>query len=172
MVGDSIDNIPGIKGVGDKTARALLAEHGSLEVIYEHLDEMKPGLRKKLEEGRERAFSSRDLTRLRLDEPLGEDDLQRGQMKRKELAALLGRYAMKNLAQRLLGNAAQAEELYKAALNGGADANIALTRLGIAQYDQGKYAEAKANFEKVAGIRQPIARLWLALIASKAGTAS
>ena len=68
-------------------------------------------------------------------------------------------------------NAAQAEELYKAALNGGADANIALTRLGIAQYDQGKYAEAKANFEKVAGIRQPIARLWLALIASKAGTA-
>ena len=110
MVGDSIDNVPGIKGVGDKTARALLAEHGSLEAIYEHLDEMKPGLRKKLEEGRERAFSSRDLTRLRLDEPLGEDDLQQGQIKRKELAALLDRYAMKNLAQRLLGNAAHAEE--------------------------------------------------------------
>jgi tetratricopeptide (TPR) repeat protein len=64
------------------------------------------------------------------------------------------------------GNAAQAEELYKAALNG-ADANVALTRLGIAQYDQGKYAEAKANFEKVTGPRQPVARLWLALIGSK-----
>ena len=65
------------------------------------------------------------------------------------------------------GNAAQAEELYKAALNGATDANVALTRLGIAQYDQGKYADAKANFEKVTGPRQPVARLWLALIGSK-----
>ncbi|OCC24509.1 hypothetical protein MB02_03190 [Croceicoccus estronivorus] len=69
-----------------------------------------------------------------------------------------------NLADAFLsyGDAAQAEDLYKAALaSGGADANMALTRLGIAQYDQGKYAEAKANFEKVSGMRQPLARLWV-----------
>ena len=41
------------------------------------------------------------------------------------------------------------------------------TVLGIAQYDQGKYAEAKANFEKVTGPRQAVARLWLALIGTK-----
>ncbi|AZI37911.1 hypothetical protein NT2_13_00430 [Caenibius tardaugens NBRC 16725] len=66
------------------------------------------------------------------------------------------------------GNAAQAEELFKAALTGSPDANAALTRLGIAQYDQGKFAEAKANFEKVTGPRQQVARLWLALIGNKA----
>ncbi len=66
------------------------------------------------------------------------------------------------------GNAAQAEELYKAALNGSPDQNTALTRLGIAQYDQGKFAEAKANFQKVTGPRQAVVRLWLALIGNKA----
>lgn len=65
------------------------------------------------------------------------------------------------------GNAAQAEELYKAALNGSPDQNAALTRLGIAQYDQGKLAEAKANFAKVTGARQPVARLWLAFLGTK-----
>lgn len=71
------------------------------------------------------------------------------------------------------GDAAQAEELYKVALaTGGVDANVALTRLGIAQYDQGKYAEAKANFEKVTGMRQPLARLWVIQAGNKmAGTA-
>ena len=68
----------------------------------------------------------------------------------------------------------QAEALYKAALaSGGADANVALTRLGIAQLEQGKVAEAKASFEKVTGVRQPLARLWLIHIAnSTAGGAS
>jgi len=70
MVGDTIDNVPGIKGVGDKTARALLAEYGSLEGIYDHLEGMKQGLRQKLEEGKETAFQSRELTRLRFDDPL------------------------------------------------------------------------------------------------------
>ncbi|HDR14309.1 MAG TPA: 5'-3' exonuclease, partial [Desulfobacteraceae bacterium] len=53
MVGDSVDNVPGIKGVGDKTARTLLASYGSLEKVYENLEDMKPALRKKLEEGYE-----------------------------------------------------------------------------------------------------------------------
>ncbi|HBG14631.1 MAG TPA: hypothetical protein DDW96_04835, partial [Synergistaceae bacterium] len=96
---------PGIKGVGDKTARALLAEHGSLEGVYEHLDEMKPALRKKLEEGRDTVFASRDLTRLRLDEPLREEDLRLEKRKEAELAALLDRFALKKLAERLLKGA-------------------------------------------------------------------
>ena len=65
------------------------------------------------------------------------------------------------------GDAAQAESMFTAALNGSPDQNAALTRLGIAQYDQGKYAEAKATFGKVTGNRQPLARLWLALIGTK-----
>lgn len=70
------------------------------------------------------------------------------------------------------GEAAKAEALYKAALTkSGVDKDRVLTRLGIAQYDQGKYAEAKAAFSQIGGTRAPMAKLWLALIKSKAPTA-
>ncbi|MFA6220277.1 MAG: hypothetical protein WC692_10955 [Erythrobacter sp.] len=60
-----------------------------------------------------------------------------------------------------LGRPAEAEEFYaKAGTIAGADTALTLTRLGVAQFDQGKFAEAKASFDKVTGIRQPIARLW------------
>jgi hypothetical protein len=65
--------------------------------------------------------------------------------------------------------AAKAEELYKLALaKPGVDANRALTRLGIAQFDQRKYVEAQASFAKVTGPRMPLARLWGGYAASKA----
>lgn len=74
-----------------------------------------------------------------------------------------------------LGEAAKAEELYKLGLQkGGArlDKDRALTRQGIAQLDQGKLAEARDSFSKVAGSRQTLAKLWLILIDQKsAGTA-
>lgn len=67
------------------------------------------------------------------------------------------------------GRAAQAEDLYKLALaKPGVDANRALTRLGIAQFDQGKYADAQASFAKVTGPRMALARLWSGYAASKA----
>jgi hypothetical protein len=68
------------------------------------------------------------------------------------------------------GQDAQAEELYKIALTkSGVDTQRALTRLGIAQVDQGKYADAQATFAKVTGPRKVIAQLWSAYAAQKAG---
>ena len=66
------------------------------------------------------------------------------------------------------GDAAKAEALYAMALTkSGVDKDRVLTRLGIAQYDQGNYAGARANFKQVGGTRAPLARLWLALVNSK-----
>lgn len=67
LLGDTSDNIPGVKGVGQKGAAKLLAEYGSLERIYENLDALAPGVRKRLEEGRDDAFLSRTLVTLRCD---------------------------------------------------------------------------------------------------------
>ena len=54
LLGDSSDNIPGVKGIGEKTARQLIGQWGSLEGIYDHLGDIpSPSLRRKLEEGRE-----------------------------------------------------------------------------------------------------------------------
>ncbi len=72
LVGDTADNIPGVKGIGDKTAIQLLTEYGSLDGIYQNLENIaKAGLRKNLEEGRESARLSKSLTVLRDDLDLG-----------------------------------------------------------------------------------------------------
>ncbi|QCI28571.1 DNA polymerase I [Caminibacter pacificus] len=67
LVGDSSDNIPGVKGVGVKTAAKLINQYQTLENIYEHIDEIKGALKKKLIEGKENAFLSRELVTLKTD---------------------------------------------------------------------------------------------------------
>ena len=61
LMGDSSDNIPGVKGIGEKTAVSLIQQAGSVEGLYKQLDEMTltPSVRKKLSEGRESAENSR-----------------------------------------------------------------------------------------------------------------
>lgn len=67
LMGDSSDNIPGVPGVGEKTAINLLNQFASIDEIYAHLDEIPQKIRTKLENGRELAFISRDLARIRKD---------------------------------------------------------------------------------------------------------
>ncbi|NLK18823.1 MAG: DNA polymerase I [Synergistaceae bacterium] len=68
LLGDAADNVPGVPGVGDKTAKKLLADHGDLDGIYAGLDSLKPALRKKLEENREQAYRSKELVTLLCEE--------------------------------------------------------------------------------------------------------
>ena len=67
LLGDSSDNVPGVRGIGEKSAVKLLEEYVSLDGIYRHLDSLSKGLRSKLEEGRTDAYLSRDLVRLKND---------------------------------------------------------------------------------------------------------
>ena len=60
LLGDSSDNVPGVRGIGEKSAVKLLEEYVSLDGIYRHLDSLSKGLRSKLEEGRADAYMSRD----------------------------------------------------------------------------------------------------------------
>lgn len=70
LMGDASDNIPGVKGVGKKTAAKLLEKFDNLEAIYANLESLKPGLRKKLEAGRDAAFLSRKLAQIVTDLPV------------------------------------------------------------------------------------------------------
>ena len=67
LVGDSSDNIPGVKGVGVKTASKLINQYKTLENLYEHIDEIKGALQKKLISDKENAFLSRKLVTLKTD---------------------------------------------------------------------------------------------------------
>ncbi len=83
LMGDSSDNIPGVPGIGEKTALKLIAEYGSLDGVYEILPTAKhtPSVRAKLESGRESAYLSRTLATIHREVPLGltlEDVTNRG----------------------------------------------------------------------------------------------
>ena len=64
LYGDTADNIPGVHGVGVKTASKLLNDYGDLDGIYAHIDEIKGAMQKKLADGKKDAYFSRDLVRL------------------------------------------------------------------------------------------------------------
>jgi 5'-3' exonuclease len=70
LMGDTSDNYPGVKGIGEKTAQKLLAEYGSIEGILENLASLSPGIRKKIEADLEMLHLSRDLATIRCDVPL------------------------------------------------------------------------------------------------------
>ena len=83
LTGDSADNIPGVKGIGPKTAAGLLAEYDTIEGIYSHIDKLKPAAAKKMTENRESCMMSRELVRLDFETPVDKtvedfstDDLQ------------------------------------------------------------------------------------------------
>lgn len=77
LMGDTVDNIPGVKGIGEKTAIALIQQFRSLENLFEHLDDLGKTklrgvarIRKALEDGKSTAFLSRDLATVKIDVPI------------------------------------------------------------------------------------------------------
>ncbi len=73
LVGDSSDNIPGVKGIGEKTASKLLQQFQDIDEIYAHLDDVAPTARRRLEDQRDQAELSRELARIVTDLPVAFD---------------------------------------------------------------------------------------------------
>ena len=74
MMGDSVDNIPGLPGVGDKTARKFIAQYGSMENLLANTHEIKGKLREKIDENKELGILSKKLARILLDVPVSFDE--------------------------------------------------------------------------------------------------
>ena len=105
LMGDSSDNIPGVPGIGEKTAFKLISEEGSLDNIYARLEDIKltPSVRAKMENGKESAFMSRALATIKRDVPLGIvlDDIANNGLVRPTLRELLLRYNLMSALKRL-----------------------------------------------------------------------
>ena len=104
LMGDSADNIPGAKGVGDKTAKKLIGQFGSVEGVYENLDQLKGKQKENIENSREQVMLSKELATISLDVPiqLAPDDLERKEFNREELTNLFNDLEFKNIANRVL----------------------------------------------------------------------
>ncbi len=104
LMGDSSDNIPGVKGIGPKGAQKLLQEFGTLDSIYENLEKIPEKIRQKLIEDRANAYLSRELATIALDAPIEMPDPDKITFRPELLArakAFLGEYEINYLKKRL-----------------------------------------------------------------------
>ena len=102
--GDPSDNLPGVPGIGEKTASKLISTYDDLEGIFEHLDELPPKQRQNLGDARDRVFLNRTMSRLRRDLELdvAPDSLRQGAWDREQVRTLFDQLAFRTLMPRLL----------------------------------------------------------------------
>jgi len=103
LMGDSSDNIPGVRGVGKKTAAVLLESYDTLDNVYANLDELKPGLRGRLEAGRENAYLSQKLATIvtDLDISFNLEDARPGHFDSQDVRSLFRELEFNSLTKRL-----------------------------------------------------------------------
>ena len=102
LMGDTSDNIPGVPGIGEKTALALLHEFGTLDNIFENLDKIKETVRAKLENGKESAYMSRELGKIVTDAelPVLYNEISSPRPNEEELSSLFGKYELASMYKR------------------------------------------------------------------------
>ncbi|MDH4346796.1 MAG: DNA polymerase I, partial [Thermoleophilia bacterium] len=103
LKGDTSDNIPGVPGIGDKTAGQLIAQYGSLEDVLDHADELSPARGKAVREHAEQARASKLLATMRRDLPLDVEPsgLVSGQPDRSQLKEIFRRFEFRSLLGRV-----------------------------------------------------------------------
>jgi DNA polymerase I len=103
LKGDPSDNIPGIPGIGDKTAGQLIAQYGSLEEVLEHVDELSPARSKAIREHADQARGAKVLATMRTDLELGSDpaELVLSPPDRSTLKEMFRRFEFRNLLGRV-----------------------------------------------------------------------
>ena len=103
LKGDSSDNLPGVPGIGEKTAIQLLQEFDTLDNVYAHLDDIKPSVAKKLEAGKDLAYMTKEVGRIWVDAPVELDwaDADIRDIDLPRVAAILERLEFHSLVRRL-----------------------------------------------------------------------
>lgn len=106
LMGDSADNIPGAKGIGEKTAAKLIGQFKSVEGVYENIDQLKGKQKENLENSKEQVLLSKTLATISLDVPLKHkpDELVRKQFNKASLEAIFKELEFKTIANRILQN--------------------------------------------------------------------
>ena len=121
MMGDAVDNIPGLPGVGEKTAKKLLAEYGNMETLLDNAHEVKGKLGEKIQANKEQGMLSKKLATILLDAPVDVDEkaLEVKKFDAEKVQALFEELEFRNLAKRLLkqSDIADSKELTQESTN-------------------------------------------------------
>ena len=119
MMGDAVDNIPGLPGVGEKTAKKLLAQYGNMETLLDHAHEVKGKLGEKIQAHKEQGILSKRLATILLDAPVEIDETALAVKKfdAEKVQALFEELEFRNLAKRLLGQSEMPKKVEKSDSN-------------------------------------------------------
>ncbi|MBO5248825.1 MAG: DNA polymerase I [Clostridia bacterium] len=101
LMGDSSDRIPGVAGVGEKTALTLLHQYGTLDNVFAHIEDLKGALKTKMENGRQSAYLSKKMGTIVTESEIDFGDLSIKATDKDSLTALLNRYQLAKLASKL-----------------------------------------------------------------------
>ena len=107
LKGDSSDNIPGVPGIGEKTAAKLLNQYGDLDNIYTHLDDITGSTHAKLAAGKDSAYMSRDLARIMFDAPVNLNDLHDFKFDQARVIAGLKKLEFNSLIRKISNGASE-----------------------------------------------------------------
>ena len=151
IAGDSSDNIPGMRGIGEKTATKLLADWGSVENAIAHASEIKGKLGEKVAAGAKDALASKFLTTIRTDVPLDVtlDDLMRREADAEKLKDVCAKYELMQLARKLLDPEAllDAEPKYKTLAEIDHDYRLVKTEAAARELAEELMAAGKVAFD-------------------------
>lgn len=101
LKGDSSDNIPGVPGIGEKTAAKLLNDYESLDGVYENLDKISGSLKDKLAAGKDSAYMSKQLAKIMFDAPITLDDINDFIFKKDQVVAGLKKLQFNSLIRKI-----------------------------------------------------------------------
>ena len=143
LTGDTADNVPGVRGVGDKTAVKFISQYGSVEGLYEHADEIKGAIGEKVRADKDNAFFSKELISLRYDAPLCDSE--------KSDKIDYGEFLVSSLDFKAASDSLKAFSLPKAAsaFASLADGVLALEEVESVQKNAGEY-KAVTNLSELA----------------------
>lgn len=162
LKGDASDNIPGVAGVGEKTALQLIQKYETLDGVYEHLDELKPALRTKLETCKDMAYLSQKLVTLEVNVPL-KLDLEQAELSATvtpEFVAMLKKLEFRNLLNKVEVEAPQ-EEAQQAQLG------LIAKELAVATETPFNIADLQPGAPRVLALQPEAVEVWVSTDAGK-----
>lgn len=157
LKGDSSDNIPGVAGIGEKTALELISKYGSLDGVYENIDLLKPAIKAKLEKDKDMAYLSQKLVTLMVDAPVALDfthaKLQEGITP--EFAAMLRKLEFRGLLRQVESQLTHKEI---------AEAEAAVDQLEPAEQTAYQPQDFKSEKPRVVAISDDAHVLWVSAL--------
>ncbi|MFP6617517.1 MAG: 5'-3' exonuclease H3TH domain-containing protein, partial [Candidatus Hydrogenedentota bacterium] len=112
LMGDSADNVPGVRGIGEKTAKKLLEKYATMDGVYKNIDDLKGKQKEKLIEDKEKAYLSLELVTIKTDVTL-DDDLEafaRKELDNETLSGIFAEFEFRGLTQEFLPESVKEEE--------------------------------------------------------------